>query len=221
LLPMRLFANRGYSAGLVVQAAFQGSMAGFALMLTIYLQVGLGFSAIGAGLVFLPFSIGALIGTAVAVPLGVRLGRVVVLAGGVIQAGGAWWLSRIVAEQGPRLSGWDLTPALVVTGIGLALVVVPLIDIALATVARDDAGAASGAYSTLQQTGAALGVAVTGVVFFGVIQTSYTQAGLEDGLMAGIWVPVIGYLVSAAATLLLPSRAVVAAVRARSADDED
>ncbi len=215
LLPMRLFANRGYSAGLVVQAAFQGAMAGLVLMITIYLQTGLGFTAMAAGLTFLPFSIGALLGTAIAVPLGVRLGRVVILAGGLIQAGGTWWLSRIVTAEGVRLSGWDLTPALVVTGIGLALVVVPLVDIALATVARDDAGAASGAYSTMQQTGAALGVAVVGVVFFGVVGTTYTPERLADGLITGSWVPIAGYLISAAATLLLPSRADVRRSRER------
>jgi len=211
LLPMRLFANRGYTAGLIVQSSFQGSMAGLALMVTVYVQTALGFSAMAAGLTFLPFSIGALLGTAVAVPLGVRLGRTIVLAGGLIQAGGAWWLSRIVVRAGPELSGWDLVPAFVVTGIGLALVVVPLVDIALATVPPADAGAASGAYSTMQQTGAALGVAVTGVVFFGTVGTDFSQARLEEALSAGSWVPVIGYLVCAVATLLLPSRAQVRA----------
>jgi hypothetical protein len=63
----------------------------------------------------------------------------------------------------------------------------------------------------MQQIGAALGVAVVGVVFFGVIGTTYTQAQLEDGITAGIWVPVVGYLVAAAATLLLPSQAQVRA----------
>ena len=45
LLPMRLFADRGFSAGLVTQGAFQGALAGFALVLTVYVQAGLGWSA--------------------------------------------------------------------------------------------------------------------------------------------------------------------------------
>jgi predicted MFS family arabinose efflux permease len=211
LLPMRLFANRGYSAGIVVQASFQFSLAAFALMVTIYLQTGLGFSAIGAGLAFLPFSVGAFLGTGIAVPLGVRLGRIVVLTGAVTLAGSAWWIVRVMADHGPGLSGWDLAPSMVVGGVGLGLLVVPLVDIALATVSPSDAGAASGAYSTMQQIGAALGVAVVGVVFFGVVGTTYTQPQLEDGITAGIWVPVVGYLIAAMATLLLPSRAQVRA----------
>ena len=42
---MRLFRDRGFSAGLVTQGAFQGSLAGFALVLTVYIQTGLGWSA--------------------------------------------------------------------------------------------------------------------------------------------------------------------------------
>ncbi len=70
LLPMHLFANRGFSAGIVTQAAFQGSIAGFVLALVIYLQSGLGFSAIHAGLVLLPFSLGPSSGSASRRPLG-------------------------------------------------------------------------------------------------------------------------------------------------------
>lgn len=206
LLPMRLFANRGYTAGLVVQSSFQFSLVALSLTLTIYLQTGLGFSAIGAGLAFLPFSLSAVVGTAIAVPLGVRLGRVVVLVGALTLCGATWWMARIVAAQGPRLSGWDLLPAMVVAGVGLGLLVVPLVDIALATVPTDDAGAASGAYSTLQQTGAALGVAVVGVVFFDVAGAAFTQPRLQEAVVAASWVPIVGYLVCAAATLLLPSR---------------
>jgi hypothetical protein len=61
----------------------------------------------------------------------------------------------------------------------------------------------------MQQTGAALGVAITGVVFFGVVGADFTRLRLEDALATGAWVPIAGYLVSAAATVLLPSRAQV------------
>jgi hypothetical protein len=89
--------------------------------------------------------------------------------------------------------------------------VVPLIDIALATVPTSDAGAASGAYGTVQQVGAAFGVAVAGVVFFGVVGTTYTPASLRSAMLAAGWVPVAGYALSALASLLLPARADVLA----------
>jgi predicted MFS family arabinose efflux permease len=206
LLPMRLFGDRGFSAGLVTQGAFQGGLAGFALVLTVYVQTGLGWSAVHAGLTLLPFSLGAFVGTGISVPLGVRLGKVVMVTGAALQSAATVWVLAIVRGQGDGLSTWDLVPALVLSGIGLGLLVVPLVDIALATIPAAEAGAASGAYGTVQQVGAALGVAITGTVFFGIVGTSYDVGSLRSGLTAACWVSAAGYALAALASLLLPSR---------------
>jgi EmrB/QacA subfamily drug resistance transporter len=206
LLPMRLFSDRGFSAGLVTQGAFQGSLAGFALVLTIYVQTGLGWSAMHAGVTLLPFSLGAFVGTGISVPLGMRLGKVVMVAGAAMQSAATVWVLATVHYRADGLSSWDLVPALVVAGIGLGMLVVPLVDVALATVPTNEAGAASGAYGTVQQVGAALGVAVVGTVFFSVVGTSYDAASLRAGLVAACWVAAGGYALSALASLLLPSR---------------
>ena len=72
-----------------------------------------------------------------------------------------------MTDRAAALTGWDLVVAAgAMTGIGLGLLVVPLIDIALANVPLRDAGAASGTYGTFQQIGAAVGVAIAGTVFF-------------------------------------------------------
>jgi predicted MFS family arabinose efflux permease len=227
LLPMHLFGNRGYSAGLVAQFLFQGSMVGFFLVLTIYVQTGLGFSPIDAGLMLLPFSLGAFIGTGVSVPLGVKLGKVIMFVGAAVQATAVAWAIQIVHAEGTGLGRWDLALALGLGGAGLGLLVVPLVDVALATVAHSDAGAASGAYGTFQQVGAATGVAVVGVVFFGAVGNTsgdacgaeaaclFTPVGLEHGLTAAAWVSIVGYAACALATLLLPSRAAVRAYAER------
>ncbi|MGC4110030.1 MAG: MFS transporter [Nocardioides sp.] len=207
LLPMRLFADRGFSAGLVTQGAFQGSLAGFALVLTVYVQTGLGWSAIHAGLTLLPFSLGAFVGTGVSVPLGMKLGKVVMVTGAGLQSASTVWVLATIHARGDRLTTWDLVPALVVAGIGLGLLVVPLVDVALATIPTTEAGAASGAYGTVQQVGAALGVAIAGTVFFGVVGTSYDAGSLRSGLVAACWVAAGGYALAGLASLLLPSRA--------------
>ena len=209
LLPMRLFSDRGFSAGLVTQGTFQGSLAGFALVLTIYVQTGLGWSAIHAGLTLLPFSLGAFVGTAISVPLGMKLGKVVMVTGALLQSSATVWVLAIVHSQGDGLSTWPLAPALAVSGIGLGLLVVPLVDVALATIPTSEAGAASGTYGTVQQVGAALGVAITGTVFFDVVGTSYDAASLRSGLLAACWVAAGGYALAALASLLLPTRAQV------------
>lgn len=209
LLPMRLFSDRGFSAGLVTQGAFQGALAGFALVLTVYVQTGLGWSAIHAGLTLLPFSLGAFVGTAVSVPLGMKLGKVVMVTGAGLQSVATVWVLATVRARADALATWSLVPALLVAGIGLGLLVVPLADVALATIPTDEAGAASGAYGTVQQVGAALGVAVIGTVFFSVVGTSYDVGSLRSGLVAACWVAAAGYALAAVASLLLPSRAQV------------
>ncbi|GAA4360167.1 MFS transporter [Angustibacter luteus] len=221
LLPMHLFVNRGFSAGLVTQATFQGAMAAFALITVIYLQTGLGFTAMHAGLTLLPFSLGAFVGVAVAVPLGVKVGKLVMVAGGAMQSLAVVWTLLVVRAQADGLRTLDVVPPLLLAGIGLGLLVVPLIDVALATVPTGDAGAASGAYGTVQQVGAALGVAVVGVVFFGVVGTTYTPDSLRDAMLTAGLVPVVGYAVAALASLLLPARAdVLAHVEAQARELE-
>ena len=77
--------------------------------------------------------------------------------------------SRVVEHQGDDLSAGAWRCRWLLAGIGLGLLVVPLVDIALATVPETEAGAASGTYGTFQQVGAALGIAVIGSVFFGAV----------------------------------------------------
>ena len=86
LLPLSLFGNRGFSAGLVTQASFQGAMNAFTVAWIIYIQAVLGFDAFAAGLTMLPFSIGAFVGVGIAVPLASRVGKPIVTIGALVQA---------------------------------------------------------------------------------------------------------------------------------------
>jgi EmrB/QacA subfamily drug resistance transporter len=205
LLPMHLFANRGFSAGLVTQAVFQGSLAGFSLATIVYVQAGLGFSAFDAGLMLLPFSLGAFVGTGVSVPLGLKIGKTVCLAGALLQAAGVWWAMSILQDKGDALTRWSMAAPMAVAGIGLGLLVVPLVDIALATVKESDAGAASGTYGTFQQVGAALGIAIIGSVFFDLVD-QFTAASLRAAEVRAGWWVIGGFLLCAASTVFLPDR---------------
>lgn len=207
LLPLALFGNRGFSAGLVTQASFQGAMNAFTVAWIIYMQAVLGFDAFATGITMLPFSLGAFIGVGVAVPLATKVGKPIVTLGGLVQAGGIAWAIAVMTARGVDLSGWDLVLPLAVTGVGLGLLVVPLIDIALATVPLRDAGAASGTYGTFQQIGAAAGVAIAGTVFFAQVGDDFSQPNVLAALTAASSIAIGGYLLSALASLLLPKRA--------------
>ena len=214
LVPPSLFHSRGYSAGVLTQFSFNASIGGFFLILVLYLQIGLGFSAIEAGLTTLPFSLGALLGSGIAVPLGPRLGKGLILLGALAQISGYWWIARIVEAQANDLVGTDLIAPMALAGLGLTLLVVPLTDVALAQTAVANAGAASGVLGTFQQVGSAIGVAVVGVVFFGAVGEAFTPNVLRDAFLAGMWVPMSALALAALASLLLPSVKQVAAHKA-------
>jgi Na+/melibiose symporter-like transporter len=206
LLPMPLFADRGFSAGIVTQAAFQGALNAFTLPFIIYLQAALGFDALGAGLNLLAFSLGALVGTGAVIPLVPRIGKYLVTVGSALLAAGVLWVFAIVADTGAGFNGWAAVWPMLLAGFGLALLIIPLIDVALATVPVADAGAASGAFSTFQQLGAASGVAVSTTVFFTVVGDDWSPAHVLEALQASVQVSVVGFAIAALASLLLPSR---------------
>ena len=89
-------------------------------------------------------------------------------------AGGARARDRRVVGVGGSLL--VLVPGLVLVGAGIGLCFTPLTSTVLGTIEPAAAGAASGAMSTTQQVGYALGVAITGVIFFGVGEDHIARA---------------------------------------------
>jgi len=227
LVPPSLFRSRGYSAGVLTSLSWSASVGAFYLILVIYLQIGLGFSPIEAGLTTLPFALGALVGSGVAVPLGPRLGKGLILIGALTQIGAYLWVRHVVDAQGDALVGTDLIMPMALAGFGLTLLIVPLTDVALAETAISNAGAASGVLSTFQQMGAAIGIASIGVVFFGTAEDIFTPASLRNAFLDGMWVPISALTLAALASFLLPTVRQVAAHKANAeladveADDSD
>jgi hypothetical protein len=92
---------------------------------------------------------------------------------------------------------WPIVPGLALAGAGLSLLVIPLANVVLAAVPSQAAGGASGLFSTAQQLGGALGVAVVGTIFFGQLGAhSFTEAFTHS-------LPVAAGLFLAAAVLSL------------------
>jgi hypothetical protein len=84
-------------------------------------------------------------------------------------AAGILGISLAAPHVGVNGSPWPVVPGpgLVVAGAGLALLVIPLLNVVLAAVPVEAAGGASGLFSTAQRLGGAVGVALLGTVFFG------------------------------------------------------
>jgi EmrB/QacA subfamily drug resistance transporter len=176
MIEPRLLRHRAFVGGLGLQVLFWSGQASFFLILALYLQDGRGIGALGAGAVFTVTAAAYLLTSLPAPGLAVRHGRRVVLAGALALAAGHAALLAAVASEGSGGSLWALVPGLLLAGAGMGLCITPLTAISLSELTPQGAGAASGALSTIQQVGNALGVAVTGAVFFGAVHAGYAHA---------------------------------------------
>jgi EmrB/QacA subfamily drug resistance transporter len=200
LLPPAMFRSRSFTVGLMTQLAFWCGQASFFLVLALYLQQGRGLSALDAGLVFTVMAVAYVAASAQAPALVMRYGRRLLAIGALVLASGHGLLLAAVAHIGVGGSIVELMPGLVLIGAGMGLVLVPLTTTILSSVDTRYAGGASGAVTTVQNVGGALGVAITGVIFFGALHGGYAHA-LELSL-AELGALLLGV---AALTRLLPA----------------
>jgi hypothetical protein len=179
-------------------------MMGMLLAFGLYLQIGRGFSAIHAGLTFIPFSLGVAVASGLAGGLlAPRFGRHVLHLGAAVMVVGTVWLITAVPGARDAASSWDFVPALAVMGLGFGFVVAPYFDTVLAGVADHEVGAASGTLNAVQQFAGAAGVAMLGTVFF----SAAPDAGFGEALQRVLWLDAGLVVVAAALVFLLPMRA--------------
>ena len=167
LLDLGLFKQRAFSAGLATQLFLASLQASFFVYLALYLQQGRGLNPLEAGLVFTILAVAYVVASGPAPDLTARYGRAVVAAGGASLAVGLGLFALAVHQVGVGGSILELVPGLILVGAGIGLCFTPLSSTVLGAIDPARMGSASGMLSTTQQVGFALGVAVTGVIFFG------------------------------------------------------
>jgi EmrB/QacA subfamily drug resistance transporter len=176
LLDLGLLRQRALAAGLVTQLAFWCGQASLFVVLALYLQPGRGLDPLQSGLVVSIMAGAYLLASLRAPALTVRFGRSLAAAGALILAAGHGVLLLTIAELGVSGHVLWLAPGLVLIGAGMGLCLTALNTSVLVQATPQTAGAISGAMSTTQQVGNALGVAVTGVIFFGALPRGYGHA---------------------------------------------
>ncbi len=201
LVDLTLFRARSFSAGLATQLCFWCGQASFFVVLALYLQDGRGLAPLASGLVFTILAGAYVVASSLATSLSARYGRGVIAGGALALAAGHVLLLSAVADIGVAGSVAVLAPGLLLVGAGMGLVLAPLAGTILHTLAPERAGAASGMLTTMQNVGNALGVALTGVIFFGALRGGYAHAfELAAGELALL------LLLVAALTRLLPAK---------------
>ncbi|MEV6069162.1 MFS transporter [Nocardia sp. NPDC052001] len=158
LLPLRIFRSRNVSGANVVQMLTLSAMFAFQIIVALYMQRVLGYSALQTGLAMLPAAV-AIGGVSlfVSARLITRFGeRAVLISGLVLLLAGMAWLTRLPVHASYVT---DLLPMMVLIA-GGGLVLPALTNLGMSAARADDAGLASGLFNTTQQVGMAFGVAV-------------------------------------------------------------
>ncbi|BCJ70052.1 MFS transporter [Polymorphospora rubra] len=163
---LSLFRLRSYSLGAVIALLYFAGFTAIFFVFTLYLQTGLGYSALLAGLAVTPFALGSAVGAVVGGRLVNRYGRPLVAAGLLLVALGL--AGTIVALH--FVPGHDAalatTAPLLLAGFGSGLVITPNQTLTLSEVPVGNAGSAAGMLQTGQRIGSAIGIAGVGSVFF-------------------------------------------------------
>src|SRR3954449_10548768 len=203
LIPFSFFRLRT-----VVGANIAGLILGTAifamfLMLTLYMQLVLQYSAMRTGLAYLAVAGTAIFWSALAAQLVTRVGVKPVLVVGMtaLSAGGAFFTQ--VSPDGSYVS--DLLPGFLIIAVGMGFSFVPISIAALAGVKPSEAGLASGLINTSQQVGGALGIAALSAIATstttdkfasGAAKATALTDGFQAAFTAGAAVGVVGILVA-------------------------
>ena len=177
LVDLQVFRSRSFSAGSVIGVVSGFGLYGSALILPLFFQNVLGFTATQTGMALLPGAIA----TAVSMPIASRVvakidGRIMIAFGMGLFALSCWWLGGINQYAG----FWDVFWPRAVQGFALGFLFVPMTTATLAGVPREKMANATGIYTLVRQLGGSLGIAI-----LQLLQTRY-QDNAYAGLASGV-----------------------------------
>ncbi len=157
LLPLRIFRLRTLTASNVSGLLLAAAVFSQFFLLTLYMQQVLHYSALKTGVAYVALTLSIIGFSGVAQALATRIGVRPVLTAGLALSAGGLVLYAQLPVQGHYF--WDMFPAFLLSGVGLALAFVSMSIGALTGTDQSDAGVASGLINTSQQIGGAIGVA--------------------------------------------------------------
>lgn len=183
LVHLALLHDAGFATGLLAVFFFTFANISFYLVLTLYMQLGLGFSPLRSGTTVLPLAVGFAVISRIAGPRAQRRGTIALLEGCGVQVAGLAILGAAAA-----LGGAETAPALAVLltifGVGQAMVMAPLYGLVLTKVPAAHAGSGGGVISTVQQIGNGCGVAAIGALYYAVQAAASPRHALLASLAA-------------------------------------
>ncbi|MFF7248478.1 MFS transporter [Embleya sp. NPDC008237] len=199
VVDLALFKVRSYTLGLLVMLFYFAGFTSIFFVFTLYLQSGLGYSALLAGLAITPFALGSAVGASIGGRLVNRFGHALVTGGLLMVVVGLVGAIVAVDEVPGHRVGWAMVAPLVCAGLGSGLVISPNQTLTLAEVPPVQGGAAGGVLQTGQRIGSAMGIAAVGSVFFSRLAADQGRdwAGpLRHGLMVSVGFVLAAFVVA-------------------------
>ncbi|MFE3170276.1 DHA2 family efflux MFS transporter permease subunit [Amycolatopsis sp. NPDC059090] len=173
LVNLKLLTVRSYSMGSALGMVYFAGFTGIFLVLTLFFQQGLGYTALQAGAAMLAFAIGSAISPTIGGRLVHRFGRPMVVLGTLLVAIGLAATAWLVRDYSGANTAFVLAAPLFVGGFGSGLVISPNSTLALEEVPPAEGGTAAGVLQTGQRIGSAVGTALGGSLFFGELGRSH------------------------------------------------
>ena len=205
MLPLRLFRSRQFSGANLTTFAVYAALGGALFLVVLRLQVSLGYSALEAGASLVPFTVCMLLLSPAAGQLAQRIGpRMPMTVGPLVAAGGLLLFSRI--SPGDRYM-FDVLPAVVVFGLGMAVTVAPLTAAVFAAVEERHTGVASGVNNAVARLAGLLAVAVLPGLA-GIGAEGSIAAGLDAGFATALHISTAVAALGGVAAALLVREAV-------------
>jgi EmrB/QacA subfamily drug resistance transporter len=180
LMLISLFHNQSFRAGLVLSLVFFAGIPAFFFTFGLYLQVGMGYSALHAGLTGFPFALATGIASSRSDALARRYGPNLLRFGAALLSVSMVINMVVLHLAGTDLKSWEIAPFLLISGFGLGCFIAPVTNVVLAGIKGREAGSASGVLTTGQQVGGALGVALIGILFFGLLGSHAAASANEQ-----------------------------------------
>ncbi|MCI3242059.1 MULTISPECIES: MFS transporter [Streptomyces] len=205
LLRLGLLRSRWVAgANVLVFFSTAGQFAAF-YFVSLYMQQVLGMGAAATGAAFLPFSVSLIAGSVVATRVtAARTPRASLVPGALLAAAGLAWFA-FISPDGGFLT--DVLGPCLVTGVGVGLVIAPIVAAATTGVAPREAGMASGLMNSSRQLGGCIGLAALATVAAHHTGTATTPAALNDGYALGLAIAAALFAVAAVVAIaVLPRR---------------
>ena len=190
LLPMRVLTERNRAGSYIGSLLVGVGLFAMFLFLSIYMQSFLGYSPLKAGVAFLPFTVGIVIGAGIASQLLPKIGpRPLMVVGMLLATGGILLFARLTPTSG--YTSHLLAPMLIMS-FGCALYFIPNASTGLHNAGEHDAGVASAMINTSQQIGGSLGAALLNTIAISSA-AAYLKGHTSLGKLAPVYAQVHGF----------------------------